>query len=167
LQREQHRTSTANVRIMSSAHGRLRQADRVPNRVKARRRHRRAEAGQERARIEVYREGAIGETLLERDAHETVGASRDTLLRHRRPEHVLEESLATAVIHGARARRGVQSESGAPDRQVAVEVPVVAERWEGSALPRRARGRRAARRGVVCELGERARLAVLRRGKCL
>jgi hypothetical protein len=58
----------------------------VAHGVKPRRRYGRAQPREERARIEVYREGPIDEPLLERDADEAVGPLGDALLRDRRAE---------------------------------------------------------------------------------
>ncbi len=52
------------------------------------RRHGRAQPREERKRIEVDRERAVGESFLQRDADETIGASGDALLCDRRTKHV-------------------------------------------------------------------------------
>jgi len=58
--------------------------------MEARRRYRRAQAREERERIEVHRKRPLREGLVQGDAHEPLGTSRDPLLRDRRAQHVLQ-----------------------------------------------------------------------------
>jgi len=53
----------------------------------------------QRERIEVHREGPIGEALLQGDAHQALWHSSDALLRDGRPQHVLEAGLAATLVH--------------------------------------------------------------------
>ena len=76
----------------------------------ARRRYRGAEAAQQRQRVEVDGNRAVRERLLQRDAHEAVRTTRHPLLRDRRTEDVLEESLATRLVEAAGAGRRVERE---------------------------------------------------------
>ena len=112
----------------------------VPNPMEPRGRHRRAEPREERERIEIHREGPVGDRFF--------SATRT------RPS-------------GASTCRGVQREAAAPDGEVPVEVPLVGESWRRSSLPPGARRRRHPGRRVRGELGERAGLVVLRRGESL
>ena len=56
---------------------------RVPNRMEARRGHRRREAAEEREQIHVHRHRAVREWLLEGDPYQTVRAACHPLLRDR------------------------------------------------------------------------------------
>ncbi len=54
-------------------------------------RHARRQATEERERIHVDRDGAVGVGALERDTHEAVGPRLEPLLRERRTKHVARE----------------------------------------------------------------------------
>jgi hypothetical protein len=69
------------------------------------------EAAEERERVHVDSDGAVGEGALEGDAHEAVGARLDALLREGRPQHVTKERLAADNVERAGAGRGVEGEA--------------------------------------------------------
>jgi hypothetical protein len=74
-------------------------------------RHRRREPTEQGQGIEVDGDGDVGKGLLEGDADEPVGASRDALLGDGRSENVLAEGLAPERVEGSGARGRVQGEA--------------------------------------------------------
>jgi len=79
--------------------------------MQTRRGHRCGQPAEQRQRVHVDRDRPVGEGLFQDDADQSVGALRDALLGHRRPEHVLAERLAPGRVEGPGTRRGVQREA--------------------------------------------------------
>lgn len=92
----------------------------VADRMKPRSGHCRAEAQAQRDEVHVDGDGAVGEGLLEGDAHEVVGARDEAtrfvipeggLLGDGRAKDIAEQGLAHGGIGGARVRGRVQVEA--------------------------------------------------------
>ena len=71
----------------------------VERKTGPRARHGRREPTEEGQRVQVDGDSAVRERLLQCDGHEPVGSARDSLLRDRGSQDVLEEGLASGVIH--------------------------------------------------------------------
>jgi len=72
--------------------------------------HAGGQAAEQRQRVHVDRDGSVGARLLQRDAHQAVGAELDALLSDRWTQHVTQERLAARLVERARARGRVQGE---------------------------------------------------------
>jgi len=84
---------------------------RVLDRLEPRRRHARCQATEERERIHVDRDGAVGVGALESDAHQAVGPHLEPVLREWGTKHIAKERFAPCCVERTRARRRVQREA--------------------------------------------------------
>ena len=124
--------------------------------VEARGRDSGGEAAEERERVHVDGDGAVGVGSLERDPDEPVLPDLDALLRERRPEDVAQEGLPAGDIEGAGACGGVQRESVEGGAEGLVERERARGERGEAAEPLGAGGRCASGDGAV----ERARRAL-------
>jgi hypothetical protein len=96
--------------------------------------HAGGQAAEQRQRVHVDRDGSVGARLLQRDAHQAVGAELDALLSDRWTQHVTQERLAARLVERARARGRVQGEPMWPCR-FRIEGALGAVGWWTSLWP--------------------------------
>jgi hypothetical protein len=79
--------------------------------MKTRRRHAAGKPAQQRQRVHLDRDRAVGVRALECDAHQVTSNARGPLLRERRSQHVAQQRLAPGKVQRASACGRVQREA--------------------------------------------------------
>jgi hypothetical protein len=79
--------------------------------VVARRRYARCEPAEQRERIHLDGDGAVGISAFERNAHEPIRPELDALRSERRAQDIAQERLASSNVERAGACGGVQREA--------------------------------------------------------
>ncbi len=142
-----------------------RQHTRVANRVQPWGRHAGGQPAQQRQRVHVHRHRPVPVCLLQDDAHTTVGAMLQALLRDGWPQHVAQQRLSPRRVQPSGTSRPVQRE---PTQRSAQRLVVGEWLWLERCQaphPLRPRGRCLARdrRGsqVVLGIARQVRVAVV------